>query len=153
MVIGIRSFVDGFAYVILDGTQSEPEILSTDRISLPENHSWPACLAWIRKQIAEILQKYDIEAACIKAIESMAKKKSSERYQIEAVLQEYIYFAKSINCNTRIKSQLKRDILGFNDSARYLDRVLKKNRALANLNSPQYQEATLAAISELPGKK
>ena len=150
MVIGFRSFTDGFAYVVLQGTQSEPEVLEKDRLCLPKDHSWPACLVWVRKQLSEILQKFDANAACIKVIEPRAQRKSSKRIQIEAVIQEYLYSVKSIDCTTRIKSQLKRDILGFTDPARYLERVLTQSEILSNLNTPQYQEATLAAVSELP---
>jgi len=149
MVIGFRSFPDGFAYVVLQGNQSKPAFVAKDRLCLPENHSWPACLAWVRKQLSELLLQFDVDAACIKTIETMAKKKDPHRLQIEAVIQEYIYSTKSIECTTRIKSQLKRDIVNFNEPARYLERVLTENDTLAELNSAKYQEATLAAVSEL----
>lgn len=150
MVIGLRSFTDGFAYVILDGTQGSPEGVAEDRLLLPKNQTWPACLSWVRKQLAEILEVYAVESACIKTIEPIAKKKSGKRFQIEAILQEYFHSAKSIDCTTRIKSQLKRDIRDFTDPARYLERVLTRSRTLTELNTPQYQEATLAAVAELP---
>lgn len=104
MVIGFRSFTDGFAYVVLQGTQSIPEILAKDRLCLPENRCWSESLAWVRKQLAEVLQQYDVDAACIKTIEPMAFKKSAQRLQIEAILQEYLQSAKSIDCSIRIKS-------------------------------------------------
>jgi len=150
MVIGFRTFPEGFAYVVLDGTQSAPAVVAKDRLSLPKNHSWPACLSWVRKQLGEILLTHDFEGACIKTIEPMAKKKSVERLQIEAVIKEYLHSAKALDCNTRIKSQLKRDIKDFTDAARYIERVLTETDTLSELNTPQYQEATLAAVSELP---
>ena len=81
----------------------------------------------------------------------MAQKKNIHRLHIEAVIQEYLYSANFIECSTRIKSQLKRDIKDFSDPARYLEKVLTQCDVLAELNSSQYQEATLAAVSELPG--
>ena len=150
MVIGFRSFPDGLAYVILEGTQSAPEVITRDRLELPKNHTWPACLSWVRKQLSEILQAHDVKGACIKAIEPMAQKKSDKRLYIEAIITEYLHSAKALDCTTRIKSQLKRDIKGFTDPARYLDRALSSNDLLRELNTPQYQEATLAALSELP---
>ena len=152
MVIGFRSFPDGFAYVVLRGSQAAPEVVANDRLCLPENHSWPACLSWVRKQLSELLQKHDANAACIKTIEPMARKKDARRLHIEAVMQEYLYTAHSINCSTRIKSQLRRDIIDFSDPARYVQKVLTECHVLADLNSSQYQEATLAAVSELPGE-
>ena len=150
MVIGFRSFTDGFAYVVLDGRQSEPEVLAKERLWLPKGQNWPACLAWVRKQLSEVLQKFDINGACIKTIEPIAMKKSAKRLQIEAVILEYFQSAKSIDCTTKIKSQLKRDIRGFTDSARYLPRILTEISVLSQLNTAQYDEATIAAVSELP---
>ena len=150
MVIGFKSSINGFAYVVLQGTQSEPEVLEKDRLCLPKDHSWPACLAWVRKQLSETLQKFDVNAACIKIIEHKARKKSEKRLQIEAIIQEYLQSEKSIECMTRIKSQLRRDILGYTGPARYIERVLEQDEILSDLNTPQYQEAALAAVSELP---
>ena len=81
----------------------------------------------------------------------MAIKKSIPRIQVEGVILEYLFTENGINCNTRIKSQLKRDINDFTDPARYLQRVLREKDALEELNTPQFQEATLAAVAELPG--
>ncbi len=150
MVIGFRSFPDGFAYVILNGTQSSTEVVAKDRLSLPQNNSWPACLSWVRKQLSEILRNHNITSACIKTVEPMAKKKSVERFHIDAVILENIHSIKGIDCNTRIKSQLKRDIKDFTDPARYIERVLVEDSSLSELNNAQYQEAALAAVSELP---
>ena len=149
MVIGLRAFPDGFAYVILDGNQSVPKIIAKDRLSLPKRTSWPESLSWVRKQIGEILEQHEISAACVKIVESNARKKSPERFQIEAVLQEYIYTKLSVICQTRIKSQIKRDIRGFTAPARYLEHVLVDSTDLTELNTPQFQDATLAAVAEL----
>lgn len=150
MIIGLRAFPDGFAYVILVGTQSAPELIAKDRLSLPKRTSWPESLSWVRKQIGEILDQHEISAACVKVVESNARKKSLERFQIEAVMEEYIYTTLSVICQTRIKSQIKRDIRGFTAPARYLERVLAESTDLTELNTPQYQDATLAAVAELP---
>lgn len=151
MVIGFRSFPDGFAYVILSGTQATPSIVAKDRVTLPNNHTWAASLSWVRKQLCEIVQTNSPTGACIKTIEPMAKRKSVERLQIEAVIIEYLHSTKGLNCCRRIKSQLKRDIKGFTDAARYLERVLSTSEPLQELNTLQFQEATLAAVSKLPG--
>jgi hypothetical protein len=150
MVIGFRSFPDGFAYVVLEGTQSEPQVLGKDRLCLPEKQCWSARLAWVRKQLSEILLQFAPDAACVRTIEPIARKKSVKRLNIEAVIQEYLYSECSIDCKTRINSQLKRDISAFSGSARYLDRVLTQNDALVDLDSSKYKDAALAAISELP---
>ena len=150
MVIGLRAFPDGFTYVVLDGTQDEPNVIAFDRVTLPKNCGTPGALTWVRRQIAETVQNHGLRGACIKGTEPLARKKSTQRFQIEAVLMEYLSTERNIECSIRIKSQLKRDIKSFNDAARYLERVVSKSDALADLNAPQFQEAALAAISELP---
>lgn len=150
LAIGFRSFPDGFSFVVLDGTQAEPELISHQRLRFPKNASWGASLAWIRKQITELLHKHQVSGACIKGTEPVARKKSGERLSIEGVITEALYSIARVDCGTRIKSQLKRDIRDFTEAARYLDQVLQDSNDLSELNSPNFQEAALAAIAELP---
>ena len=150
MFIGLRSFPNGFAHVVLDGTQENPKVIGAERYTCPKGTEWPENLSWIRRQIAELCDKFELSGACIKTIEPMALKKSKERIQIEAVLMEYLHTEKNMTCTTRIKSQLKRDIRAFEEPARYLDRVLEKDEHLKEMGHPNFQEACLAAIAELP---
>ena len=150
MVIGIRSYPDGFSYVILDGIQSEPQLIAKDRCKLPKTGNLPSHLAWVRRQLAEITDAHGLSGACIKATEPVARKKSAPRLQIEAVIIEYFATERAIDCQCRIKSQLKRDIAGFDEPARYLERVLSGSEELKELNQLNFQDACLAAVSELP---
>lgn len=150
MVIGFRSFPNGFSYVVLNGVQEKPEVIDSDRYTFPKGITWPEGLSWVRRQVSELCDRYDVAGACIKTIEPVAKTKSKERLQIEAILLEYLYTTRGINCCTRIKSQLKRDIVDFDQPARYLERVLEGDQELQQLNDPNYQDACLAAIAELP---
>ena len=150
MVIGLRSFTNGFSHVVLDGTQEKPEVISADRYTCPKGTQWPESLSWVRRQMAELCDKFELSGACIKTIEPVAMKKSKERLQIEAVLIEFLHTEKGMLCTIRIKSQLKRDIKAFEEPARYLDRVLEKDQYLKAMNHPNFQDACLAAIAELP---
>jgi len=150
MVIGLRSFPDGFSYVILEGTQTNLQVIDFNRLVFPKGRQHYENLSWLRRQLSEVINPYEIHGACIKTIEPVAKKKSIPRLQAEAIIQEFFFTQENISCNVRIKSQLKRDIVDFTESARYLERVLSRDERLADLNTPQFQEATLAAISELP---
>jgi len=153
MVIGFRTYPDGFSYVILKGTQQEPEFVAKDRLKYPRGVSPAESLSWLRRQLCEIFQIHrGINGACIRSIEPMAKKKSKERYQAEGVILESIHTNFNINCSTRINSQLKRDIVDFNGPARYLNKVLSGSDQLGELEHPSFQEAALAAISELPSQ-
>ena len=150
MVIGFRSFPNGFSYVVLDGIQEEPVVVEVDRFTCPKGAGWPECLSWVRRQAAELCDRFELTGACIKTIEPLARKKSKERIQIEAILTEFLYSEKDLLCTTRIKSQLKRDIKAFEEPARYLAHVLEHDENLKQLGHPNFQDACLAAIAELP---
>jgi hypothetical protein len=149
MVIGIRSFPDGFAYVILDGSQASPICIAKERLNVPVGISWPEALAWVRRQVEEIMNAHRPVRACIKTVEHNAKKKSIERLQIEGVIFEYLFSSHRICCEGRVKAQIKRAIPCFNEPARYLNRLVASHQHLNDLNTPVYQEATVAAISML----
>jgi len=136
--------------VVLSGSQSSPELVANSRIKFPKNASWSESLGWLRKQIQELLNEYGISKACIKLIEPVARKKSSERLNVEGVITETLFTHAGIECGMRIKSQLKRDIRDFTEPARYLDNVLQDCDELPALNAPNFQDAALAAIAELP---
>ncbi len=89
MVIGFRSFANGFSYVVLDGVQEKPEVVDADRFTCPKGAGWPESLSWVRRQAAELCDRFELTGACIKTIEPIAMKKSKERLQIEAVLIEF----------------------------------------------------------------
>ena len=89
----------------------------------------------------------------IKIIEPMARRKSKERYQADGVICEALYSFINISCNLRINSQLKRDIIGFKKSARYLKKVISESDGLDELIHANFQEAALAAIAELPSEE
>jgi len=150
MFIGFRSFPDGFSYVVLDGSQSDPKFVDKERVVLPKSVSWPEALSWVRRQTKEILDKHKAKKACIKTIEPIALKKSRERLQIEALIQECLLSEKKIRCEVRVKQQMKKAIPGFTEPAKYLDRFLDTWDELKGLNTPAFQEATIAALSLLP---
>lgn len=150
MVLGIRSFTDGFSIVVLEGTQSNPGCVQKRRFKLPAGSTWPASLSWVRRQMAEVMQQTGIDEACIKIIEHSSQNKASERLQIEAVVQEYLNSDHGIMCKTMVKAQIKRAVPDFTEPARYLDRLFAGRPQLGELNVPAFQEATVAAIALLP---
>ena len=148
-VLGIRSFPDGFSCVVLSGSQSRPSLVHFERYTVPTNNSWPEQLAWVRRQISEVCEAHKPKRACIKAIESNARKVSRPRLQIEGVVIEFLRSSEHINCSSRIKSQLRRDIEDFDAPARYLGRVIDRHANFGPLQHLNFEEACLAAISEL----
>ena len=136
--------------MILSGTQKQPKVVTHERVGFPAEQSLGQALCWVRKQIAEILGSNTLEAASLKAIEPMARKKSAERIQIEGIIIEAVYSIARIECVPRIKSQLRRDIRDFKEPTRYLTRVLSHSGYLDELRKPNFEDATLAALAALP---
>jgi hypothetical protein len=139
IAIGFRSFPDGFAYVVLEGAQDGPSVIACQRLKFPKNHGSGASLSWLRKQVIEILNQHQPDAACIKCVEPMAKKKVIERFHVDAVIAEATFSERGCECTFRIKSQLKRDIRGFTEPARYLEHALEGTTDLDKVNTPNFQ--------------
>lgn len=148
-VIGIRCFPEGFSFVVLKGTQENPEVVSFDRYNFPKDMEWGAKLNWLKTQIEEILRQHNINEVAMKRIEPSAQKKPLNRLEVEGVVKETVFSLLGCECKAKLNSQIKRDINGFTQRARYLERVLE-SRGLNELNNPNYKDATLVAISELP---
>ena len=65
-VIGIRCSPKKITYVILNGNQSEPHKISEGVINFPQDMGWSETLSWLRKQIHEILDSFDITSTSLK---------------------------------------------------------------------------------------
>ena len=148
-VIGFRCYSDGFAFVVLEGTQANPKLVGHQRVSFPKNNSEGANLAWTRRQVGELLAKHKVANAAIKRAETNARRKSLPRAQVEGVVKEAVYAALDEQCVPLLKSQIKAAIPGFAAPARYLEEVLSGS-ALAKLNTTNYLDAACVAIAALP---
>ena len=147
-VIGFRCFTDGFSFVVLDGTQEAPQLIAYKKLRFPVDFLGSKKLAWLRKEIVGIFDQYQITSAGIKIAEVL--RRTQPRSEAEGVVQESVYSKIGRECTTRIKSQLRRDISGFTEPARYLEQVLI-TRGLNTLNNEEYRDAALVAIAELDG--
>ena len=147
--IGFRCFTDGFSFAVLEGSQQSPKCVAHQRLRFPKGLCRGAELAWLRKEIVELLERHDVSSANIKGVESVSQRKSPPRFEIEGVIKEAVYSSRGSDCISRVKSQLRRDISGFTRPARYLAEVLD-SRTLGDLNSNTYSDAALAALAGLP---
>lgn len=150
-VIGFRCFTKNFIFVVLEGIQKEWSVVDYGNCPFPRGYSWGQTLSWVHQQVLELLGKYKIESAGIKGMENNVKRKPAydKRFEVEGVVKETVYSKLNRDCNARIRSQLKRDIVGFTRPARYLEEVLD-TPDLEKLKAGDFPDATLAAIAELP---
>jgi hypothetical protein len=148
-VIGFRCWPDGFAYVVLDGTQAAPTVVAKARLKFPTDTPWSHSLAWARRQLEEILRQFPSSAAAVKTQEPAAQHKSLPRAEVEGVIKEAVFSFSAVECTTRMKIQLRAAIRDFKEPARYIERALEP-RGLAELQHANFEEAGLAALSMLP---
>lgn len=146
--IGFRCWGDKFSFVILEGSQASPTVLSNEHRKAPKGISRAEQLQWLRNEIHEILNRYEIEVAFYKAVEPISKQKDLERGQFEGVMLEAAFsHKKQIEIASRIKSQINRDT--NSRKAKYVSEVLQ-NEHLKDLSTANFEEACLAALCGLP---
>ncbi len=150
-VIGFRCFIDSFSYVVLGGTQQNPSLIAHEKIPFPMDISWGEKMSWLRRQIIEVLGIHNISLASLKVIEPSARTRRIERAHAEGIIIEAVFSTLNQECECRIKSQIRRDIEGFTEAARYLNRALS-SRGLNELNNATYQDAAFVALAELSGQ-
>lgn len=146
--IGFRCWKDKFSFVILNGEQEAPNLISHNHLKLPELGSRAEQLSWLRKEIIEIIDTNEIDTAIFKASEPISRKKDPKRGEVEGILQEAIFsHEKNINIESRIKSQLNAKTNAR--KAKYLGELLVLD-AFKGLAKLKYEDACIAALSELP---
>lgn len=146
--LGIRCWNDKFSYVILTGTQEEPEEVESNQLNLPNNRSRPQQLAWLRKEIHELLDKHEISIGCFKATEPISRSKDPKRGELEGVVQEAgISHDSQIIIEPRIKSQLNSKTNAR--KTKYLGELLEIE-GLNHLNKTKFEDAIISALSGLP---
>jgi len=145
--IGFRFWGDHFAFVVLTGTLAAPKLVAKDMCKCPKGETRPECLAWVRREIAEILDKHVVAVGLYKALEGIARV-DPERAQLEGVAIERAWSGNGLAIEPKRKAQIKK-ITGFSDQARYIHRILDQV-GLGDLDTAAYQDAAVAALSGLP---
>ncbi len=122
MVAGFRCGTDEFAYVILEGTRTEPLIIDSGIRKGPREFSHAEFLKWARERIQEIIDGHNISCLGYKRTETLVRAKE-ERSHLEGVL---IECARSIGIQdiiSKLNAQIRRD-MAFPEKARYITRLL-----------------------------
>jgi hypothetical protein len=144
-VIGFRCYHSSLAVVVLDGSSADPILIDHVHVSMPSD-ARPSQLAWLRKEVREIVARVSPELVAYKAPEGSARTRDLGRAEAEGVLQEAVHSA-GIDVVRRLKTQIRVDI-GFAQQARYLENALQNYPALGDLPANR-RDAALAALSAL----
>ncbi|MDR6546568.1 hypothetical protein J2810_002627 [Chryseobacterium rhizosphaerae] len=146
--IGFRCWKDKFSYVILEGTQESPSIISENHLTLPKGSNRAEQLAWFRKEILELMDTNNIDIAIFKETEIISRTKEPQRGELEGILQEAIFsHPKPTTIEGKIKKQLHSSTTAR--KAKYLGELLDLP-IFDGLSKTKYEEACIAAISALP---
>ena len=149
--IGFRCWKDRLAFVVLDGSVSNPVLVDHGNGVAPRDVGRPDVLAWLRREVHEVLDaNVGISTGFFRAAEKNSRARMDGRYEFEGVLQEAA-FSHQLNLGlvARIKSQIKRDT-GFAGPQSELGQLVT-HPALASLAANTYEDAVLAALCGLPG--
>lgn len=146
--IGFRCWKDKYSYVIVEGTQDNVERKASNHVRFPGSMSRPEQLAWFRKEIKELFDTNEIDAAIYKATENNSRTKDMARGQVEGVLQEVIFsHATKANVEGRVKNQLTSKTTSR--KPKYLGELIDIE-AFEGLGKGNFDEACIAALSGLP---
>ena len=146
--IGFRSWKESFAYVVVMGTLQSPTVLKHKVVKAPGKSSRPQQLAWLRKEIHELINRHKPDRALLKIQEKNTKQKILERAEFDGVIQEACYsHSGKLEVESRLKQQIKSDT-GYPGSAKYVDRFLK-NLVPKVVTKADLKEACLAALCGL----
>jgi Holliday junction resolvasome RuvABC endonuclease subunit len=145
MKLGIRCFPDKFAFAVLDGTSSKPELIEHDVRKIPSDLSRAGFLDWISKEVKGILGRRRVNEAAYKKIEPKAQKNANllKRAEVEGVVQAVLYESGCRRISGFTKSQLK-SRLGFEGPAGEVVDVLLSSPLRAQ-HGKDPEEACLAA--------
>lgn len=151
-VIGFRCYPKGFVFVVVSGTQEKWSVVAYDACAVPKDFTPGMGLWWVRKQIKELIGKYQLEIAGMKITETLPQfriTKVTARSEVEGVIKEAFYSQLKTECATKRVKDLKSGIADLTDMDVYLERRLN-NSYPKKLRTGNYKDAILAAIAELP---
>lgn len=85
--IGFRASPSKVVFALLD---DQKQIILLDAVNVPFAFEPPDQLRFIRTTLLDVITEFGVKKAFVRVAESMAKQKSTERMNIEGVLQELV---------------------------------------------------------------
>ena len=84
--LGIRAAPGFVTFAVID--TDDNSVINVEKIKIPAAFETPDALKYIRSNLLDILREYQIERAGVRVTEPSAESASTERIQIEGVIQE-----------------------------------------------------------------
>lgn len=145
-ILGVRAAPKVTSFVVY--CTEESELKCVDVIKVPAILDTPEKLKYVRNNILDILNLYNVELAAIRVTEANSDNLSIDRLYIEAVIQEAFSSSDIRKYYTIRKSGIKSS-LGLSENA--YKEILKSQRGVKEIDNseftPETNEAVLAALS------
>ena len=149
--LGLRCGPSDYAFVIIEGTQEQPQIIHKGEITCPQGYKPLAKLGWFYQEIEDLCKKYEISKIAIKATEPMGRSGSKvveQRLELETIALIAASHCGVEKAAKKVKATIAKDF-GFKGKAKYLASI--NESALPNIDdlSDKLKEAALAGWSDL----
>ncbi len=95
ITIGLRASPTEITFAIFDARAKR--IINVEEIKIPAAFTMPEALKYVRSNLLDVLREYAVEQAGIRATEPTAQNPSTERIQIEGVIQEAFASSNLVN--------------------------------------------------------
>lgn len=145
-ILGVRAAPKVTSFVVY--CTDESVLKCADVIKIPATLDTPEKLKYVRNNILDILNLYDIELASVRVTESNSENLSIDRLYIEAVIQEAFSSSNVRKYYTVRKSGMKSSL---SLSETEYKEILKSHRNINGIDNSEFttetNEAVLAALS------
>lgn len=150
-IFGIRCSNTDFAFAILTGSRSRPELEECKQTPYPKGYSRPQSLKWFYQELQEVTRSRRIDRWAMKGAEPMAQRNSSfvHRVEYEGVAVLVASEAGIGDVPRKIKATIAKD-LALPGKAKSLTTLLNTETIPAfREHSEKIQEAILVAWSSI----
>ncbi len=119
--VGFRFTNKGFAFAVVEGTRSAPNLVDSATIQCPKAFKPCEIAKWTKHELDAILKKYAPNFVCIKSFEGRSKGTAyEERVRLEGIAHFCASDLGLKDLGRKRKSTIAKD-LGLKGRARYLD--------------------------------
>jgi Holliday junction resolvasome RuvABC endonuclease subunit len=88
IALGVRCTKDSLDWAVVDGTQRHlASVIEQRKVTVPAGNRGGQ-LAWVRKEVLELLERHSVEAAAVRVAEAGGRSVSLGRSEVEGVIQE-----------------------------------------------------------------
>ena len=140
-ILGVRVSPSVASFIVY--CTEAKELVCSDIINIPGTLDVPEKLKYVRNNILDILNLYNVDAAAIRVTEANSKNMSIDRLYIEAVIQEAFSSSEVKKYFTIRKAGIK---AGLDIKEDEYKKILTSESSLMNIDNTSYTQETNEAV-------